>query len=143
MRVSPSTQELIAELKQLLPSLERLESLTGSVSQLASEPRQESLNHDLTGLQSHMAALESRLTDDVSNLEQTDQKWQTYNEKMAEFSGSLSEKTVMLDGLTESGRTPEEQFQLAQVSGQVSTGHKVAVDNIGLTLRMGLGHSHD
>ena len=88
------------------------------MSQLASEPRQESLNHDLASLQSHMAALESRLNDDVSNLEQTDQKWQTYNTKMAEFSGGLKAKGVKLDGLTESGRTPEEQFHLAQVGGQ-------------------------
>ena len=122
-------------MKQLLPSLERLESLTGSLSQLASEPRQESLNHDLTSLQSHMAALESRLNDDVSNLEQTDQKWLTYEKKMAEFSGGLSEKTVKLDGLTESGRTPEEQFHLAQVSGQICTGHKIARLNVRLICR--------
>ena len=119
-------QDLIAELKQLLPALERLQSLTGSVCQLASEPRQQSLNHDLTTLQSHVTELESRLADQVSSLEETDQKWQEYTEKLGEFSGALSDKLTMLDGLREGGQIPEEQFRLAKVRGQHLTGQKMS-----------------
>lgn len=74
-----------------------------------------------------MAALESRLTEQVSSLEETDQKWQMYNEKMGEFSGALSEKLTELDGLRQSGHTPEEQFRLAKVKGQAFTGHNMCL----------------
>ena len=131
-------QELVAELKQLLPALERLQSLTGSVCQMASEPRQQSLNHDLTKLQSHMTELESRLTDQVSSLEETDQKWQTYTEKLGEFSGALSDKLTTLDGLREGGHTPEEQFRLAKVRGQDLTGQKMSPVSSGLLFNCSL-----
>lgn len=106
---------LLSEMEKSRSEVERLDTLTVALADMASEGRQESLRNEMADIQKTHDVLISELAIRVGELEVVDDKWKTFLQMLDNFSAWLAEKEQKAKEVDEANATPEEQFAMAAV----------------------------
>lgn len=108
-------QVLLSEMENSKDDVRKLDNLTTTVADRASERRQEKLRLELVSIRKIHKDLMTELTGRVKHLEVADDKWKKFREQLNDFFSWLVGKEEEIQQVEQIDASPEEQFKASTV----------------------------